>query len=169
MLRSDLAAAGIAVETDEGLIDFHALRGCYISGLVSGGASVKTCQTLARHSTPTLTIGVYAKASKQELAEAVGSLPDLTRGGTAPDRVVEDVSNSSASEARPLAAHWQRAGYGSGREVSDDGGPEAPRAGGPDREKSLDLSGHVAQGRDEASMGRAGIEPATPGFSGGLE
>ena len=59
----DLKAAGIAPETDSGIVDFHALRGTYVTHLVASGASVKTCQTLARHSTPSLTIGIYAKAS----------------------------------------------------------------------------------------------------------
>jgi site-specific recombinase XerC len=78
MLRRDLKAAGIPYETDSGVADFHSLRGCYISYLVSSGASVKTCQTLARHSTPSLTIGVYAKASLHDIGGAVEALPDLT-------------------------------------------------------------------------------------------
>ncbi len=78
MLKVDLEAAGIPYETDSGVVDFHALRGIYISNLVSSGASVKTCQTLARHSTPSLTIGIYAKASLHDISDAVESLPDLT-------------------------------------------------------------------------------------------
>ena len=39
-------------------VDFHALWVTDVSSLVASGASVKTCQTLARHSTPHLTIGV---------------------------------------------------------------------------------------------------------------
>ena len=77
MLRFDLEAAGIPYETDSGVADFHSLRGCYISYLVASGASVKTCQTLARHSDPKLTIGIYAKASRFDLNSAVESLPDL--------------------------------------------------------------------------------------------
>src|SRR5262249_43394683 len=77
LLRTDLAAAGIAYEASSGVIDFHALRVSYISHLVSSGASVKTCQTLARHSTPSLTIGIYAKASLHDIEGAVESLPDL--------------------------------------------------------------------------------------------
>src|SRR5947209_12216966 len=46
------------------------------SNLVSSDASVKTCQTLARHSTPSLTIGIYAKASLHDIKGAVESLPD---------------------------------------------------------------------------------------------
>jgi integrase len=77
MIRADLVAAGIAYETDSGVVDFHALRATYITELVRGGASVKTCQVLARHSTPILTIGLYARASLHDLAGAVESLPDL--------------------------------------------------------------------------------------------
>ena len=78
MLRVDLKAAGIAYKTAEGVADFHSLRGVYISNLVASGASVKTCQTLARHSTPSITIGIYAKASLHDLKGAVAALPDLT-------------------------------------------------------------------------------------------
>ena len=78
MLAIDLKAAGIEPETDSGVIDFHALRTTYVSHLVSSGASVKTSQVLARHSSPVLTIGVYAKASLHDISGAVESLPDLT-------------------------------------------------------------------------------------------
>jgi integrase len=85
MLAIDLKAAGIEPETDSGVVDFHALRGTYISHLVSSGASVKTCQVLARHSTPTLTIGIYAKASLHDIKGAVEALPDLTTDRPAPE------------------------------------------------------------------------------------
>ncbi len=75
MLKADLARAGIPYETPAGVCDFHALRAAYISNLVASGASVKTCQVLARHSTPSLTIGVYAKASLHDVQRAVESLP----------------------------------------------------------------------------------------------
>ena len=78
ILAIDLKAAGIEPETDSGVIDFHALRTTYVSHLVSSGASVKTSQVLARHSSPVLTIGVYAKASLHDISGAVESLPDLT-------------------------------------------------------------------------------------------
>ncbi len=58
--------------------DFHATRHTYISGLVAGGASVKTAQELARHSTPVLTIGRYAHTRRQDLQKALESLPSLT-------------------------------------------------------------------------------------------
>jgi integrase len=86
LLAIDLEAAGIAAETDSDVVDFHALRGTYITHLVNSGASVKTCQTLARHSTPVLTIGVYSKTSLHDLAVAVDALPDLSPQNPARDR-----------------------------------------------------------------------------------
>jgi integrase len=86
MLRVDMEAAGIPYETASGVADFHALRAAYVSNLVASGASVKTCQTLARHSTPSLTIGVYAKVSLHDIKGAVENLPDLIAEGAAPER-----------------------------------------------------------------------------------
>ena len=77
-LRFDLKAAGIPYETDSGVVDFHSLRGDFISYLLSSGARVKVCQTLARHSTAAMTIGIYAKASLHDISGAVENLPGLT-------------------------------------------------------------------------------------------
>jgi len=77
LLRIDLASAEIPYETPEGVVDFHALRGSFITALVESGATVKEAQELARHSTPVLTIGLYAKADRRKVAAAVAKLPDL--------------------------------------------------------------------------------------------
>ena len=57
------------------VIDFHATRHCFISNIVAGGASVKTAQVLARHSTSRLTVDRYAHARFHDLQGAVDSLP----------------------------------------------------------------------------------------------
>ncbi len=57
MFRADLQAAGVSTADT----DFHCLRVSYVSWLVQSGASVKTCQELARHSTPVLTISLYSR------------------------------------------------------------------------------------------------------------
>jgi hypothetical protein len=63
--------------------DFHATRHTYISGIVAGGkASVKTCQELARHSTPVLTIGRYAHTQLHDITGALDALPDVTTTAT---------------------------------------------------------------------------------------
>lgn len=104
MLRVDLAAAGIPYETPSGFCDFHSLRGCYVSYLVSSGASVKTCQTLARHSTPSLTIGIYAKASLHDISGAVDALPDLGPSSQAPEAVA-----ATGTDGRPNPVATQSA------------------------------------------------------------
>ena len=79
MLRVDLAAAGIPVQTSEGVVDFHSLRTTYITHVANSGASIKTTQTLARHSTPTLTFAVYARTTGREVSEAAAMLPESWR------------------------------------------------------------------------------------------
>jgi len=49
------------------VIDFHALRHTYVSTIVASGESVKVAQELARHSTPTLTIGRYAHVGRHNI------------------------------------------------------------------------------------------------------
>jgi hypothetical protein len=114
MLRVDLEAAGIPYETASGVADFHSLRSAYISHLVSSGASVKTCQTLARHSTPSLTIGVYAEASLHDIKGAVENLPDLTPRETTPEPLA--MTGTDPVVARENLSHYfPTAGDVSGR------------------------------------------------------
>ncbi len=81
MLRIDLAAAGVAYVTEgpDGLeyADFHALRHSYITNIVASGVNVKLAQTLARHSTVTLTLGRYTHVGLHDGAAAVEHLPRL--------------------------------------------------------------------------------------------
>jgi integrase len=120
MLRVDLEAAGIPYETPSGVVDFHALRAAYISNLVASGASLKTCQVLARHSTPTLTIGVYARASLHDVQGAVEALPDLN-----PTAERTRSARATGTGGQPISerrAHYlPTEGDGSGRHLSDSG------------------------------------------------
>lgn len=76
----DLKAAGIAVRDRSGrVLDIHALRATYVTMLVRSGANVSTCQNLARHSTPLLTIGIYSKMELFDARGAVENLPDFTQ------------------------------------------------------------------------------------------
>jgi integrase len=77
--RADLKRAGIPYRDGQGLFaDFHSLRHTYISRLVRSGVSVKTAQVMARHSTPTLTIGRYAHADLGDKRAALAALPAVT-------------------------------------------------------------------------------------------
>ena len=108
MLRSDLKAARsawvkaggsdeekarregtdfLAYEDQQGHVaDFHSLRVLFISRVVASGASMKEAQTLARHSTPVLTMNVYSRASLLDVAGAVEGVGEmLTRQPSRPE------------------------------------------------------------------------------------
>jgi integrase len=116
MIRRDLAAAGIPYETPSGVVDFHALRAAYISNLVSSGASVKTCQVLARRCTPSLTIGLYAKVYLHELRGPLDALADRS-----PDRSAPEAMAATGTDGRPIskrfATHLPHDGDESGRNL----------------------------------------------------
>jgi len=67
-----------ATDASGRVMDFHALRHTYITRLVKSGAPVKVIQELARHSTPTLTLGRYAHLGLHDTSAALNNLPSLT-------------------------------------------------------------------------------------------
>ena len=81
MFRSDLEAAGIpyVVEGPDGpaFADFHSLRHSYIALLDRSGATLKEAMQLARHSDPKLTMRIYGKLRRHDLAGAADRLPSL--------------------------------------------------------------------------------------------
>lgn len=77
----DLKAAGIDPKAGGTVVDFHSLRHTFITALVASGASVKTCQSLARHSTPSLTIGRYAHVERGDMLRALaGAAQGVAQG-----------------------------------------------------------------------------------------
>jgi excisionase family DNA binding protein len=79
MLRLDLDAAGIPYQDDSGrYFDFHALRGQFISLLAARGVHPKVAQTLARHSTITLTMDYYTHLDVFDVSGALDKLPGVT-------------------------------------------------------------------------------------------
>ena len=79
MFRHDVDAAGIEYRDQDGrVVDFHALRHTFITNLARSGVHPKAAQTLARHSTITLTMDKYSHTAIGEQAEALKGLPDLT-------------------------------------------------------------------------------------------
>ncbi len=76
--RSDFLAY---CDADGRYIDFHALRHTYVTRLVQSGASPKTAQTLARHSTVQLTLGRYSHTGMFDKTAAVDALPSLLPNG----------------------------------------------------------------------------------------
>lgn len=81
-VREQMAASDFLLYRDRQghVADFHSLRVLYISRVVASGASVKEAQTLARHSTPVLTMNTYSRVSLHDVAGAVAGLGDLLTG-----------------------------------------------------------------------------------------
>jgi len=69
--KADLKAAKIPVETPEGKASWHSLRKYFVNALIRSGADVKTLMELARHSSASLTMEVYASAEPKRLRDAV--------------------------------------------------------------------------------------------------
>ncbi len=57
-------------------MDFHSLRGTFITQLVRAGVNIKVIQTLARHASPSTTLQFYARATEADLRAAVESLAE---------------------------------------------------------------------------------------------
>lgn len=77
VFHRDRAAAKIPRETDEGVLDIHALRHTAATRLARNGVPLATTQRIMRHSTPTLTAAVYTHLGILDTAAAVESLPAL--------------------------------------------------------------------------------------------
>ena len=130
MLRIDTDRAGIPFWTPEGKVDFHSLRVSYTSFVIEAGATVKEAQSLARHSTPDLTMNVHGRAQDSRLSDAIhrvaqmaeperkgvhreyaqavgmetGSATPILTGSCAPGQLVEAAGFEPASENGSLQA-----------------------------------------------------------------
>jgi site-specific recombinase XerD len=74
-----------------GGVDLHALRHTYGTMLINSGADIKSVQTLMRHSSPVLTLGIYLHSDKGRLRNAVAALPTPT-----PAKIVEQAIAANA-------------------------------------------------------------------------
>jgi hypothetical protein len=80
--------------------DFHPLRHTYISRLVRSGANVEVVQQLARHSTPTLTLGPYAHVALVDQTRALDALPAVEQHGVIRE-AVRATGTEGAARTRP--------------------------------------------------------------------
>ncbi len=104
MLRKDFEIAGIDYIDKAGRVaDFHALRHTFISNLSQGGVSPKVAQSLARHSTITLTMDTYTHVQLYDERAALEKLPDLPniKGG---DKRQSAVALKSGTDDLPMSA-----------------------------------------------------------------
>jgi len=118
MLRVDLESAGIPYEDASGLFfDFHSLR-CQTATLAdAAGVSPRVVQKMMRHSSLELT-GRYTRPRAVDIEAAAGMLPSLKPAGDAPEALAATGTDSATPDCDNLAARWQRAGDGLGRNQS---------------------------------------------------
>lgn len=81
MLKGDLATAKIAPWTPEGRVDYHSLRGTFATLVLESGANAREAMTLLRHSTPDLTLRLYAKAREGRLTELTEKVGNKLKSG----------------------------------------------------------------------------------------
>jgi integrase len=119
-LKFDLEAAEIAYETEDGFADVHSLRHDYITALAKSNAPVKVVQSLARHSTPVLTLGLYTHLGLYDQTPALDALPDLTQAPPGREAAVRTGTDGLPVSGidNAVTARGQRASDGSGRTLS---------------------------------------------------
>ena len=121
MLRHDLEAAGIPyVDASGHVADFHALRHSYITALAMSRAPVKVIQSLARHSTPVLTLGTYAHVGLYDQTAALDALPGPTPAS--PEAAKMSATGTDGPISNRPSLYFPYGGDGSGRIESDSGG-----------------------------------------------
>src|SRR5262249_48269384 len=101
-LDADLVRAGIPKEAIGGKLDFHAVRLAYINLVIEAGATVKEAQTLARHATPQMTLGVYGRTRDERLHQVVEQVATVLQGET--QRGVSVHSRDTVDNARAVNA-----------------------------------------------------------------
>lgn len=69
----------LLVQTDDGKLDFHALRHTFGTLLATSGVHPKIAQELMRHSNINLTMEIYTHAQTSQVAAAVNNLPDFRK------------------------------------------------------------------------------------------
>src|SRR5581483_4090670 len=137
--RRDLKSAGVPeFDSKGGKRDFYALRHTSVR-MVRRGASLKAAQEHAGHSSAAMTLNAYDGVDASDIAKVVASLPVVPMSAAL---ALQSPVKSGRSESVPV-------------QVSKD------QASGNLRGKAAENS---AKG-GEIQMGRAGIEPATHGFS----
>jgi hypothetical protein len=82
-----------AILGNVGKLDFHALRVTYINLVIASGVNPKEAQTLARHATAELTIGLYGRATDERLTQAIDAIAQhvicMASAGEDQEQVVE--------------------------------------------------------------------------------
>ncbi|HUT34625.1 MAG TPA: tyrosine-type recombinase/integrase [Planctomycetota bacterium] len=82
-LWADCKAAGVAITTQDGRVDLHALRHTTATLLCLAGVAVPVAQRILRHKDARTTLRIYTHVSDSVRAAAVGRMAPLSEGGSA--------------------------------------------------------------------------------------
>ena len=124
------------------------------TGPEAGGLAAPDCQTLARHSTPTLTIGLYAKVSLHDIKGAVENLPDLTPRESSPEPLAMTGTDPVVTPiSERLSHHFPTGEDGTIRNRSDAGVMMGSTLESTMDRNSLEISGLDASGQDRSDAG----------------
>lgn len=128
------------VDSQGRIVDFHGLRHTFITNLVQSGASVKVAQELARHSSPTLTIGRYAHARRSDLSAALDKLPAETTASAL------RAGDNATSLPRPSRVEIDRVDAPSASRTSDGEWSQVEAAGSSADANSVSNTGECDRG-----------------------
>lgn len=151
--RKRCESAFLVVLDAEGcVVDFHALRGTYITALVKGGASVKVAQELARHSDPKLTMNVYTSLGIHDLAGALDALPSVVDDRPGTERLRATGTYDGSATDAPIDPHQypHQLERGTVRSHATACAKDSNTAGSAHRRKPLPVRGEREQARSRA-------------------
>ena len=118
--------------------DFHALRHTYITNLMRSGVHPRIAQTLARHSTITLTMDRYSHVGLLDEAAALDAMPAAPASGQAalrPTGTDGKHTGGEAATADPVQRAVQRADGPGGPRVSAPGTVEGAKESGREQQE----------------------------------
>ncbi len=150
----DLECADIPRRDEDGrVVDFHALRTTFVSGLAAAGVHPRVAQALARHSSVDLTMSAYMDLSLLDLRGAVEELP-LGDAQRASERHMAEEQSADAlcrglCRSTPTSAHFtaltrtreagQQSADGDHRNDASRGHTKGLDGGAPDRVRTDDI------------------------------
>jgi len=146
IVKRDLQAAGLLYRDDAGrVMDFHALRHTFISGLARAGVHPKLAMDMARHSDINLTLKHYSHTVLGDRAVAADSLPDfLPEREAARATGTDNIPVGGISVlASCLPESGQKGGYGSQDLTTS--GRLGEKGGSGVEGREMGISGHSAE------------------------
>ena len=159
MFKADLKVAGILYRDGaDRVVDFHALRHTFISNLAASGVHPKVAQTLARHSSISLTMDRYTHTLREQELDALAKLPDLT---TAPaTQAAKATGTDDRVAGTDCPSHCLSLPVSEGVSMGCDGLKSDPGEKGESPQNPCESGGS----EDKRTIRPGGLEPPTCGL-----